>query len=328
MKNGIMEHLKRQEGPQEVLQWSWMWISVNLLLIFYLWMWECAMAWPVPHVCPSSVAGLHGISYLSPRCIRVEPATALTHHLQNCHCETRLIFPDGPLPMLTCNSSTWQSVIISGPSWVERHMHFVPKSWHMCNRNSVQILEWWPTKLVTENILNWLNEASALLCTLNGYNMSGWYLVLWQGGGQVWQLGGGRRNLGRGRRLICIAGCSSAHLVWIPPPPRHTVSLSCQHPCRPHRRPFSSALCFDMSYFGLVKNISSLDWVCQLYVKIRLGCKNYPIWETPQLDGRSSHVVQPSPAQPSPALWSYTPEVNQNNINALLWLFSLQSIKL
>ena len=38
MKNGIMEHLKRQEGPQEVLQWSWMWISVNLLLIFYLWM--------------------------------------------------------------------------------------------------------------------------------------------------------------------------------------------------------------------------------------------------------------------------------------------------
>ena len=162
MKNGIMEHLKRQEGPQEVLQWSWMWISVNLLLIFYLWMWECAMAWPGPHVCPSSVAGLHGISYLSPRCIRVEPGTALTHHLQNCHCETRLIFLDGPLPMLTCNSSTWQSVIISGPSWVERHMHFVPKSWHMCNRNSVQILEWWPTKLVTENILNWLNEASEL----------------------------------------------------------------------------------------------------------------------------------------------------------------------
>ena len=39
----------------------------------------------------------------------------------------------------------------------------------------MQILEWWPTKLVTENILNWLNEASALLCTLDGYNMSGWY---------------------------------------------------------------------------------------------------------------------------------------------------------
>ena len=36
MKNGIMEHLKRQEGPQEVLQWSWMWISVNLLLIYFL----------------------------------------------------------------------------------------------------------------------------------------------------------------------------------------------------------------------------------------------------------------------------------------------------
>lgn len=273
MKNGIMEHLKRQEGPQEVLQWSWMWISVNLLLIFYLWMWECAMAWPVPHVCPSSVAGLHGISYLSPRCIRVEPATALTHHLQNCHCETRLISPDGPLPMLTCNSSTWQSVIISGPSWVERHMHFVPKSWHMCNRNSVQILEWWPTKLVTENILNWLNEASALLCTLNGYNMSGWYLVLWQGGGQVWQLGGGRRNLGRGRRLICIAGCSSAHLVWYPPP-----ATSCHSHASIHAGPtagpsplLSASICHILAllktylvWIGFVSFMLKFVWVAKI----------------------------------------------------------------
>ena len=119
MKNGDMEHLKRREGPQKVLRWPWMWISVNLLLIiFYLWMWECAMAWPAPHVCPS-VAGLRGISYLSPRCIRVEPARALTHHLQNCRCETWLISPAGALPRLTCNSSTRNSVIISGPrpSW-------------------------------------------------------------------------------------------------------------------------------------------------------------------------------------------------------------------
>ena len=120
MKNGIMEHLKKQEVPwkssPKVLD---IWISVNLLLIiFYLWMWECAMAWPAPHVCPS-VAGLRGISYLSPRCIRVEPATALTHHLQNCRCETRLISPAGALPRLTCNSSTRNSVAISGPrpSW-------------------------------------------------------------------------------------------------------------------------------------------------------------------------------------------------------------------
>ena len=129
MKNGIMEHLKRQEGPQEVLQWSWMWISVNLLLIFYLWMWECAMAWPVPHVCPSSVAGLHGISYLSPRCIRVEPATALTHHLQNC--ETKI----------------------------------------QCKL--VGMVGHW-------NILKWLNEAGSPVNS-KCLNMSGWYLVLWQG---------------------------------------------------------------------------------------------------------------------------------------------------